>query len=110
LLPTDPAPVRFPELGEDWEYYHKHMKEMRQWWGVPMDLENSPGSARIIPKKDMQELRAIYKATGAVDLMDKIEEGMAKKLGGKEEVDEFWKVWQDTSDTKNYKIKGCEKK
>ena len=40
------------------------MAEMREWWGVPMDLENSPGSHRQIPEADMQELRAIYEKTG----------------------------------------------
>ncbi|ODS36775.1 MAG: hypothetical protein A7316_09860 [Candidatus Altiarchaeales archaeon WOR_SM1_86-2] len=105
LLATNPIPSHFPELGEDWEYYHKHMKEMRQWWGVPMDLENSPGCHRMIPEKDMEELRAIYKATGAVDLMNKVEEGMAKKLGGKEEVEKFWKSYQENVDSRLYKIK-----
>ncbi|ODS40335.1 hypothetical protein BEH94_05385 [Candidatus Altiarchaeales archaeon WOR_SM1_SCG] len=110
LLPTNPVPSHFPELGKDWEYYHNHLAEMREWWGVPVDLENSPGSARIIPEKDMEELRAIYKATGAVDLMNAVEDGMAKKLGGKEEVEKFWKNWQDTVDTRNYKIKGGKSK
>lgn len=110
LHPTNPVPSHFPELGKDWAYYHEHMKEMREWWGVPMDLENSPGCARIIPEKDMDELRAIYKATGAVDLMNAVEEGMAKKLGGKDEVDKFWNNWLETIDTRNYKIKGGEKK
>jgi len=105
LTAANPVPSHFPELGEDWEYYYDHLKEMRQWWGVPMDLENSPGSHRVIPEKGMEELRAIYKATGAVKLMEQIEGGMAKKLGGKEEVEKYWKNWQDSVDTRNYKIK-----
>ena len=70
-----------------------------------MDLENSPGCHRMIPEKDMEELRAIYKATGAVDLMNKVEEGMAKKLGSKEEVEKFWQSYQENVDSRLYKIK-----
>lgn len=104
-MATNITPQNFPELGEFWEYYFEHMKEMREWWGVPMDLENSPGSHRIIPEKDMEELRAIYKATGALELMEAIEKGMEKKLGSKEEVEKYWQTWLETGDSRNYQLK-----
>ena len=77
LLAKNITPEHFPELGENWEYYYEHMAVMREWWGVPMDLENSPGSHRQIPEADMQELRAIYEKTGAIALMDAVEQGIS---------------------------------
>ncbi len=99
------TPEHFPELGENWEYYFEHMKEMREWWDVPMDKENSAGSHRIIPEKDMDELRKIYKATGAMELMEAVEKGMEKKLGSKKEVEKFWDNWVETADSRNYEMK-----
>jgi heterodisulfide reductase subunit C len=104
LLAENISPAHFPELGENWEYYYDHMAEMRAWWDVPMDLENSPGSHRVIPEKDMTELRAIYEATGALDLMDAVEKGMEEKLGSKEEVESYWENWVETSDSRNYEM------
>jgi heterodisulfide reductase subunit C len=69
-----------------------------------MDLENSAGSHRVIPEKDMEELRAIYKVTGAIELMDAVEKGMEKKLGSKEEVEKYWENWVETADSRNYEM------
>lgn len=104
LLAKNISPEHFPELGENWEYYYEHMEEMREWWGVPMDLENSAGSHRQIPEKDMEELRAIYKKTGAIALMDAVEQGMEKKLGSKAEVEKYWDNWLETADSRNYQM------
>ncbi|HLO47206.1 MAG TPA: 4Fe-4S dicluster domain-containing protein [Kamptonema sp.] len=104
LLAENISPAHFPELGENWEYYYEHREELRAWWDVPMDLENSPGSHRVIPEKDMEELRAIYQATGAMELMDAVEKGMEKKLGSKEEVEKYWQNWLETGDSRNYEI------
>ncbi len=88
LLAENIAPSHFPELGENWEYYYEHMQQMREWWGVPMNLENSAGSHRVIPEADMEEVRAIYHSTGAVSLMDAVEKGM-EKCGGKRHGEEI---------------------
>ena len=104
LLAENITPAHFLELGENWEYYYEHREEMREWWDVPMDLENSPGSHRVIPEKDMEELRAIYQATGAIELMDAVEKGMEKKLGSKEEVEKYWENWVETADSRNYEM------
>jgi heterodisulfide reductase subunit C1 len=104
LLAENITPAHFPELGENWEYYYEHMAEMREWWDVPMNLENSAGSHRVIPEQDMEEVRAIYQATGAVELMDAVEKGMEKKLGSKEEVEKYWQNWLETADSRNYEI------
>ncbi|MEM2983415.1 MAG: ATP-binding protein [Candidatus Bathyarchaeia archaeon] len=58
-----------------------------------------------IPEKDMEELRAIYKATGDLELMEAIEKGMEKKLGSKEEVEKYWQTWLETGDSRNYQLK-----
>jgi heterodisulfide reductase subunit C1 len=105
LLAENITPAHFPELGENWEYYYEHMAEMREWWDVPMNLENSPGSHRVIPEKDMEELRAIYQVTGAIELMDAVEKGMEKKLGSKEAVEKYWENWVETADSRNYELK-----
>ena len=110
LLAENITPAHFPELGENWEYYYAHMRQMREWWGVPMDLENSAGSHRRIPEADMEEVRAIYQTTGAVSLMDAVEKGMEKKLGSKAEVEKYWQTWLETGDSRNYEIKGEEGK
>ncbi|AFY85362.1 4Fe-4S dicluster domain-containing protein [Oscillatoria acuminata] len=104
LVAENITPEHFPELGENWEYYFEHMAEMRAWWDVPMDLENSAGSHRVIPEKDMEELRAIYKATGAIQLMDAVEKGMEQKLGSKAEVEKFWENWVETADSRTYEM------
>jgi heterodisulfide reductase subunit C len=105
LLAENISPAHFPELGENWEYYYEHRAEMREWWGVPMDLENSPGSHRVIPEADMEELRSIYQATGALELMDAVEKGIEKKLGSQEEVEKYWQTWLETGDSRNYELK-----
>ncbi len=110
LLAENISPAHFPELGENWEYYYAHMKEMREWWGVPMDLENSPGSHRRIAEKDLDEVRAIYKSTGAIALMEAVEKWMEKKLGGKAEVEKYWQTWLETGDSRNYQLKKEQKK
>jgi len=69
-----------------------------------MDLENSPGSHRQIPEADMQELRAIYEKTGAIALMDAVEQGMEKKLGSKAEVEKYWQTWLETADSRDYEM------
>ncbi len=104
LLAENIAPDHFPELGENWEYYYEHQAEMREWWGVPMNLENSAGSHRQIPEEDLDELREIYHKTGAVTLMDAVEAGMERKLGSKAEVDKYWQTWLDTADSRNYDL------
>jgi heterodisulfide reductase subunit C1 len=105
LLAENITPEHFPELGENWEYYYEHMAEMREWWDVPMNLENSPGSHRQIPETDLDEIRAIYKKTGAIKLMEAVEKGMERKLGSKEEVEKYWEIWQETGDSRNYEMK-----
>jgi hypothetical protein len=106
LLAENITPAHFPELGENWEYYYEHMAQMREWWGVPMNLENSPGSHRVIPHEDMEKVRVIYQATGAVSLMDAVEKGMEKKLGSKAEVEKYWQTWLETGDSRNYELQG----
>ncbi len=71
-----------------------------------MNLENSPGSHRVIPEQDMEEVRAIYKTTGAIKLMEAVEKGMEKKLGSKAEVEKYWQTWLETGDSRNYEMKG----
>ena len=73
-----------------------------------MNLENSPGSHRVVPEADMEEVRAIYQQTGAVSLMDAVEKGMEQKLGSKAEVDKYWETWLETGDSRNYEIKEYE--
>lgn len=108
LLAENITPEHFPELGDNWDYLFAHREEMRAWWDVPMDLEDQPGSHRVIPEKDMEELRAIYRHTGATDLMEAIETGMARRLGGAEEVEKYWISWQETADSSLYPIKPSE--
>lgn len=105
LLVENITPEHFPELGENWEYYYEHMKEMREWWDVPMDLENSSGSHRRIPEQDLEEIRAIYEKTGAIQLMEAIERGMERKLGSKKEVEKYWQTWRETANSRNYEVK-----
>ncbi len=104
LLAKNISPEHFPELGENWDYIYDHMEEMREWWGVPMDLENSPGSHRQIPEKDLDELRAIYQKTGAIALMEAVEKGMERKLGSKDEVEKYWETWLETGDSRDYPL------
>lgn len=104
LVAQNISPEHFPELGDSWEYYFEHMAEMRAWWDVPMDQEGLPGSHRIIPEEDIDELRAIYQHTGAMDLMEAVEVGMEKKLGNKAEVEKYWQSWLETADSSNYTL------
>lgn len=104
LVAENISPHHFPELGDTWEYYYEHMAEMRAWWDVPMNQRNQPGSHRVIPEQAMEELRAIYRQTGAIDLMDAVEAGMERRLGGREEVETYWQTWLETADSTTYTL------
>ena len=68
-----------PEQGPVWDWYKKNKKSILARLGANYNNEG-PGTLRKISNRSIQDLKAIFKETGAIERFEQIEEGIDKKL------------------------------
>ncbi|PKP19606.1 MAG: hypothetical protein CVU05_10985 [Bacteroidetes bacterium HGW-Bacteroidetes-21] len=68
----------FPELGDVWDWIDNHMDDVFTRVGAKLG-KDGPGILRKIQSEDLDELKAIFDATGGTERYETIEKYSAKK-------------------------------
>ena len=75
------------EAGLVWEWVEKNMDDVYDRLGANLD-KDGPGAMRMIPQKDLDELKRIYDVTGATEMLENVKRAgleKARELGLTEE-------------------------
>ena len=78
IVPESVKPELHPEQGPVWEWIFKNMDEFYDRIGANLHKDGA-GALRKIDDEDLQELKNIFKETGADELQEKIEKFSVKK-------------------------------
>ncbi len=73
-------PELHPEQGPIWEWYREHIEDIAPKLGANYHGEG-PGALRHIRQENLDEVRRIFQATGAMDLLKDIETFTKKETG-----------------------------
>ena len=74
------SPELHPEQGPIWEWYVEHIEDVAPKLGANYHGDGS-GALRHIRQESLDEVRKIFQATGAMDLLDDIENFTKKETG-----------------------------
>lgn len=90
--PDRMEPEMHPEQGPIWEWYRDHIEDMAPKFGANYNGDG-PGALRKIREENMVEIRKIFKATGGMDLLDKVDKAAKEKTGIDNDDELFNKVY-----------------
>jgi heterodisulfide reductase subunit C len=74
------TPENHPEQGPIWKWYRDNIKDIAPKFGANYKGEG-PGALRHIADKDLEEIREIFEATGALDFQNNIDWFSSEKRG-----------------------------
>jgi heterodisulfide reductase subunit C len=94
------VPELHPEQGPIWKWYRDNIKEIAPKLGANYKGEG-PGALRQIAEKNLEEIREIFEATGAIDFHNKIDWFSNEKRGGTSEAEYLNEIYTANNNTHN---------
>lgn len=82
--PSIVYPASHPEQGPIWKWYRDNIKDIAPKLGANYNGDG-PGALRKIRQDNLDEVRKIFEATGAIEFFDKIDYFSKLKMGSKTE-------------------------
>jgi heterodisulfide reductase subunit C len=80
IYPKEVSPDLHPEHGKIWEWWFKHSEEVYTLFDHEY-LKAGPGIFKLLPEETIDELKAIFRITGATSRFDLIEKLMESSSG-----------------------------
>ncbi|MCL1850590.1 MAG: 4Fe-4S dicluster domain-containing protein [Bacteroidetes bacterium] len=96
------TPELHPEQGPIWKWYHDNVKDIAPRLGANYHGEG-PGALKRLDDKNLQEIKEIFEATGALDFQNNIDWFSNEKRGATAEEDYFNEVYTANNNTHSRK-------
>ena len=94
--PDPVSPEMHPEQGPVWEWYLEHIEDVAPKMGANYHGDG-PGALRTIREENLEEVRKLFQATGAMDLLRDIDVQTCKQTGMSDGQELFWKTFTENT-------------